>query len=30
MKDQFDPDPDEEFYDADEDHYLRDYNDGKG
>ena len=28
MKDQFDPDPDEEFYDTDEDHYLRNYNDG--
>ena len=28
MKDQFDPDPDEEFYNTDEDHYLRNYNDG--
>ena len=28
MPDQFDPDPDEEYYKDDEDHYLRNYNDG--
>ena len=28
MKDQFDPDPDEEYYKDDEDHYLQNYNDG--
>ena len=29
MQDQFDSDPDEEYYKDDEDHYLRNYNDGK-
>ena len=29
MQDQFDPDPDEEFYNTDEDHYLRNYDDGE-
>lgn len=28
MQDQFDPDPDEEYYKDDEDHYLWNYNDG--
>ena len=28
MQDQFDSDPDEEYYKDDEDHYLRNYNDG--